>query len=811
MLSSPLRTVTASTRSWAHALAETSRSGLSVERTSLTPLIAVRGACGVGIVVFLALAVGSPQLAVSSAFGAFASGVATFQRSWRPRPVLALSAAGGLAVSTFLGYLLVAWPPAFVLLLALWAFLAGMAWGMGPTSGVVAAFNIAVMLITVTLPTSILGAVSHAVLIAAGGVVQAGLIVLFPVRPWGERRDTLADALAGVADYARRLRHDPMAPFDPEPLIQARSAAAVTPRQARRRPRQLHGYRAMAERFRPVLASLADPVVGGAPLVGPERDRVRELLLAAATVLDATARAVRRGERVRLPDQALDVLQVPKSGPVLSGPARRAALRLIALTDDAVEAAQEPVEITRGGLLSRVTWHTADRAGRRPGFPDHSSDIGGSLDGPYGPDPQDEARERAEAEALAAGSRKAQGGKHTPAAGHALARPRHLHMPTLAAMVPIALRAVRRELHWSSPILRHALRVSGVASAGYLLGKALPPAHGYWVPLTAVMVLRPDFSRTYERGVGRFVGTLFGVGLGGTVMALVDPGPYAAAGLAVLAVATQYLLMRTGYVISSVCTGAYVVFLLGILGAEWYQTAYERVGLTALGGVLAMLSYALFPAWETPLLRDRLADWLAATGRYVMAVFDAFAQPAERRPRQVREALLDSRAARQEWEQTASRAEAEPVRRHGRISRRSANDAQSALVTLGRAAMLLEAHIPDRDAQPSEGAGRLTAALAPALSEAVTAIRKSRPVDWSQVREAVRQWEDDQQQGPPPVGLRTAELIMDALDDLAGAVAPPARGEEARAAQGGGAAGAVSLREGEGGPERGEAVRRARA
>ncbi|MGP3987600.1 FUSC family protein [Streptomyces sp. 3N207] len=761
---------------WLRALKDTARSGVSVERASLTPLTALRGACGVGLVVGLALLIGTPQLAVSSAFGAFASGIATFQRSWRPRPVLALAASTGLAISTFLGYLLIGMPWAFVLLLALWAFLAGMAWGVGPTSGVVAAFNIAVMLITVHLPTSSLGALGHAVLIAAGGVIQAGLIVLFPVRPWGERRDTLADALAGVADYARRLRHDPMAPFDPEPLIEARSAAAVTPRQARRRPRQLHGYRAMAERFRPVLASLADPVVGGAPMVGPERDRVRELLAAAATVLDATARAVRRGERVRLPDQALDVLQVPESGPVLSGPARRAALRLIALTDDAVEAAQEPVEVTKGGVLARVTWHVADREGRRRGFPDQPPVVDASLDGPYGPDPEEVAAEEAAAQAVERARHKAAGGKHTPAAGHALARERHLHMPTLAGLVPVALRALRRELHWKSPILRHALRVSVVVSLGYLIGRALPPAHGYWVPLTAVMVLRPDFSRTYERGVGRAVGTLIGVAVAGTVMALAGPGPYLSAALAVLSVGLMYLLLDTGYVVASVCIGAYVIFLLGILGADWYQTAYERAGLTALGGVLAMLSYALFPAWETPLLRDRLADWLEATGRYAIAVLDAFARPAAHASRQVREALLDTRAARQNWEQTLSRAEVEPVRHHGRLSRRSAGEAQSALVTMGRACMLLEAHLPGPHPsfRPDSAAADFSAALASDISTAVTAVQQSEPLEWTAVHEALARWWE-QAEYPPPVALRTAELLTDALDDLAQAVGPKRR------------------------------------
>lgn len=200
-----------------------------------------------------------------------------------------------------------------------------------------------------------------------------------------------------------------------------------------------------------------------------------------------------------------------------------------------------------------------------------------------------------------------------------------------------------------------------------------------------------------------------------------------------------------------------------------------------------MLSYALFPAWETPLLRDRLADWLAATGRYAIAVMDAFAQPAERAPRQVREALLDSRAARQDWEQSISRAEAEPVRHHGTLSplsRRSAGEAQSALVTLGRATMLLEAHLPERDAAPDAGAADFSAALAPAVSAAVTAIRRSEPLELGAVHEALARWWD-QAEHPPPVALRTAELLTDALDDLAQAVAPATRrgGKERRAAR----------------------------
>ncbi|WHX20878.1 FUSC family protein [Streptomyces malaysiensis subsp. malaysiensis] len=688
---------------WSHALKETARTGLAIERTRTEPLVAVRAACGVALVVGVALWLGSPTLAVSAAFGAFSAGIATFQRSWRPRPWLALAAASGLAVSTFLGYLAAAHTLTFVIMLAVWTLMTGMSWAVGPVSGLVSTQMVAVMLITVTLPTSTMGALGHALLVGLGGVVQAALIVIFPVRPWGVQRDALADALAGVADYARRLRYDPVAPFDPKPLMEARGAAALTPRQARRRPRQLRGYRVLAERIRPVLASLADPVVG-APEEGPERDRVRELLAATGTVLDSVAHAIRHGTPVRVPSEAMSVLRMPEDGPKLSGAARRAALRLFSLVADVVEASDEPVE-------------------------------------------------------------------EVSAEGRTVHR--FLPRPGIAGTAAMALRAVHREARWSSPVLRHAVRLCAVSVSGYLLSTALPLGHAYWAPLTSTMVLRPDFAQTYSRGVARFLGTLAGVLVGGGVVALVHPGPSVSAALAVLAVLAMYLLLRTGFIVTSACVSAYVVFLLSIAGEAWGQTVQARVALTLLGGLLAMVAYAVFPAWETPRLRDRLANWLAANGAFATAVFDAYAHPADRRPRQVRDALLDARAARAAWEQSEAQAHREPVRHRG-LSRAAARAAQTALSMMGRTVMLLEAHLPERDAAPTEEAGEFAAALRRAMPEAVEAVRKRRPLNWEPVRRSLERWRE-KSGDRPGVALRDAGQLMDALDDLAEALNRSAR------------------------------------
>ncbi|MEU5898881.1 FUSC family protein [Streptomyces venezuelae] len=846
---------------WLRALKETARAGLTVERKRLEPLVALRGAAGLAVVIGLSLTLFGPAVAASSAFGAFQAAIATFQRSWRPRPELALASGTSLAVSTFLGYLTGSHLLLFLALLCLWTFLAGMSWAAGPTVGIIASSNVAIMLVTVTIPTSVAAAAGHAAMMIVGGCVQAALVILFPVRRWGAHRDALADALAAEADYARRLRHDPVAPFDPEPLMAARDAATITARQARTRPAELHGARGVAERIRPVLASLADPAVG-VPVEGKERDRVRELLAAAGAVLDAAARAIRHGEPVKIPPEAEAALRTPDTGAILTGPAYRAATRLGALLKDVLETAgtsntptppsppppapagpapaepapagpapagpasagpapaepapaepasagpapaePAPAEPAPAGPAAAESAPAgpapagpaaAESAPAEPAVVDPPPTGRAPADPPPTPPPPAESAPPKAAPATAPGADPdtahraapttapgaapgtgpaaapdtAPGTAPTPAPAvpHA-----PLLRPTLFALVPAAIRAVRGELRHESPITRHAIRVTAVAAAGYLLGHLLPLGHGYWAPMASVMVMRPDFSQTYSRAVARFGGTLVGVALATGLVQLAHPGTGLSAALAVLCAGMMYLLMRTGQVAAQACVAAYVVFLLGMGGQQWTQTVPERVVLTLLGGVLAMIAYALYPAWETPRLRTRLADWLIADGRYAAAVVDRYAHPAGKACPDVREALLAARDARVAWQEAVDRAKNEPVRHRG-LSRAAAADAEETLAQLGRVAMLMEAHLPERGDTPVPAAARLAEALRKSTEQGAKALRERRVPKWEAVRAALDEW--DGEGVPDRVVRRGAGLLLETLDELSDALdtSPP--------------------------------------
>jgi uncharacterized membrane protein YccC len=498
------------------------------------------------------------------------------------------------------------------------------------------------------------------------------------------------------------LRHDPTAPFDPEPLMTARDAAAVTPSQARTRPPVLHGPRGLAERIRPVVAALADPDVG-APAEGPGRDRARELLDAAADVLDAAARSIRRGTPAEVRPGSTDVLRVDEEHEVLEGPARQAAERLVELLGEALE-------IAGSGSVSGRT-HT----------------LPGSTSAQF------------------------------------------LLRPTMFRLVPVVVRAVRRELRRDSPVFRHAVRLAAVATLGYLIAARLPLGHGYWAPITSVMVMRPDFHRTYARAVARLAGTLAGVALATGMVRALGPDAHVFGALAVVSAGLSYTLNRTGYAYSQCFTAAYVVFLLGMGGQAWEQTVPERVVLTLLGGALAMLAYVVFPAWETPRLPGRLADWLAANGRYAAAVLRSYAEPTREHHADMRRALLASREARAAWQEAYDRARQEPVRPRG-LTSREAQEAQEALEGFGRAAMLMESHVPRADCRFVPEAERFAEALEADTAQAAVDVREHRNPDWGRVEEALHAWEGSAAGDRSPVVRRGAELQKQALEDLATAV-----------------------------------------
>ncbi len=156
-----------------------------------------------------------------------------------------------------------------------------------------------------------------------------------------------------------------------------------------------------------------------------------------------------------------------------------------------------------------------------------------------------------------------------------------------------------------SAAFRHALRMAvilGVA-VGFSGVFALP--RGYWVPLTTLVILKPDFFSTISRGLARVFGTLGGVVLATGLIALPIHMPGLSLLLVVVFAAALYAVIAYNYTLFSVFITAEIVVLLSFFdhlppGA----TMRDRLLDTVLGTIFALMAYLLWPRWQrTSVLR----------------------------------------------------------------------------------------------------------------------------------------------------------------------------------------------------------------
>ncbi|MET9803350.1 hypothetical protein [Streptomyces sp. NPDC006368] len=141
------------------------------------------------------------------------------------------------------------------------------------------------------------------------------------------------------------------------------------------------------------------------------------------------------------------------------------------------------------------------------------------------------------------------------------------------------------------------------------------------------------------------------------------------------------------------------------------------------------------------------------------------ANPAAPDGAEVREAVLATRTARVAGREALARAAHEPVRHRG-LSRAAADGAEAALARLGRVTMLMEAHLPDRDAAPLPAAAALTEALRHATERGAEDIRERRVPRRDEVHEA-RVTEDEV---PDAVVRNRVRMLGEALGDLSDAL-----------------------------------------
>lgn len=644
--------------------------------------MAARATIGVAIPLVVGQLSGHPVAGTAAAVGALQAGFASFQGTYRSRAGVVVAASIGMALSVVVGATLGHVLGVDMLLVSLWAFAAGMLVALGQAAAVVGIQAVVVLVVYSQFTLTPAAALRQAALVVAGGAIQILLIiVVWPFRRYPAERRALSHVYAQLAEYARRiisggpsgpaaaLADLPSVLHDPQPFGGSIETAAH------------NGLANEAERIQLELTALS-------------RAKQRLSGLGAADAAAAVNEMAGAAEAA-LAELARSLLEARSPSELLARRNRfAAALQLI-----------NPGSADRGGAADEDRWV---RAARTEAY-ERAQALAGQL----------RAAMRIAAVPADADTGPTDTGQAVDMTG------RRKRAPSLQR-VRDQLTILRANLTFSSQVCRHAVRLAVTLAVAVGAADLIDLPHHYWLPLTVMIVLKPDFSSTFTRGFNRIAGTLIGAGVVTIAIAEIRPGSVGLTILVSIFAFGAYSVLFANYAIYSVCIASLVVTLLAFTGAPAPSLALDRVVYTVVGSGLALLAYAVWPTWERTALPGRLATLVDTAADYGQAVFDAWVNPAGANRDALQQKRLAARLARSNAEAGGARWIAEPVKDRTFV-KETVLGLLASMATYSRGVVTLHARLPP-SARPHPELAPLAADLRSAMGAVAAALRSGQPV-----------------------------------------------------------------------------------
>ncbi|ROO25354.1 hypothetical protein SAOR_12445 [Salinisphaera orenii MK-B5] len=181
-------------------------------------------------------------------------------------------------------------------------------------------------------------------------------------------------------------------------------------------------------------------------------------------------------------------------------------------------------------------------------------------------------------------------------------------------------RRVTVQLTPASSRFRHGLRLALAMLAGYVVLELVHPDQGYWILLTTMLVCQPDYGATRQRFVQRVGGTALGLVVGWALLRLF-PAPEFQLLLMIGAGVAFFAARFRRYFVAAGAISVFVLLAFNQVG-NGFDLILPRLLDTVIGGAIAAAAMLLvLPDWRERELHQRLAEALAAYGRYLRAIF----------------------------------------------------------------------------------------------------------------------------------------------------------------------------------------------
>lgn len=184
-------------------------------------------------------------------------------------------------------------------------------------------------------------------------------------------------------------------------------------------------------------------------------------------------------------------------------------------------------------------------------------------------------------------------------------------------------------LRWRSPGFRYAVRISLAVAVGLWVADHVPYAsHSYWILLTIIVILKPNFSLTKQRYNDRVIGTLIGCVISLGILKVVhQPLLLLAVLFAALVASAAFSTIKYRYTAIAACVQVLIQFKL--LLPDSPTVAGERLIDTVIGGLIASAFSFVLPSWEYRAIPKLVENVLQANRRYILATRDLLLRRAK--------------------------------------------------------------------------------------------------------------------------------------------------------------------------------------
>src|SRR6266481_4078369 len=574
------------------------------DSSKLSPHMALRNSIGVVLPLIAGFVLDMPRGGLVVASGALNVAYSDGSDPYPQRAKRMLSSSVLCAVGVLCGALSGNHNVAAVIIATVWAFAAGMFVALGSTAADLGVISLVILLIYAAQPLTTDQALISSALALAGGLLQTALsVALWPVRRYEPERRALAALFLELA----RAAEQPLNPASPPPAT-------------------IHSTRAQEA------------------LSGMDRERSIEALRYRALLSQA--------ERIRLSLLMLSRLHVR----MRRESSTHAGVQIL---DDYLKEAAQALEAIGDSLMSGIPAATGKEI--LVACEAYTKRLRQETDGMPATFLAAVVKDaRFQMDALNGQLRAAVDlAAHATPAGQAAFVKQEAQQPWRLRFSGL-LATLRANLNLQSSAFRHAVRLAVMVALGDSLERVLPWHRSYWLPMTIVLVLKPEFTTTFSRGLLRIAGTIAGLFLA-TALFRFLPGSVT---IHILMIFVFTLLLRwvgpANYGIFAVAISALVVYLIAITGVSPKEVIWARGFNTAAGGVLALLAYWVWPTWERTQVSERIAEMLGGYREYFHALAESYMRGETGSEAELDRVRMNARLARTNLEASIDRLTAEP-------------------------------------------------------------------------------------------------------------------------------------------------------